>query len=242
MFSPADGVRCGRACSGLAPAPPHRQLLPGGGAACGLHATLQPLPLPIGAAGRGRGLSPEQGAGSRVHRRRVHAIHLQGEAETCAGAQRVRAGAAASRRWAEPQLNPSAVPQVSRWVPALSGGSDVPGFFQWKPVSYRQPQPVLEDAEPCRNSEPLPRSSQAAAAASGLLRAFYPEAQVFGLNMSFGLAGEPFYGSTGFLSWWVLGSWAGARVWPDAASSPPGPCWRAWALHPWTPSPCWWSA
>uniref|UniRef100_H3CG98 Glycosylated lysosomal membrane protein n=1 Tax=Tetraodon nigroviridis TaxID=99883 RepID=H3CG98_TETNG len=94
--------------------------------------------------------------------------------------------------------------RVSRWVPALSGGSDVPGFFQWKPVSYRQPQPVLEDAEPCRNSEPLPRSSQAAAAASGLLRAFYPEAQVFGLNMSFGLAGEPFYGSTGFLSWTML--------------------------------------
>lgn len=106
-------------------------------------------------------------------------------------------------------VNPFVTPQVSRWVPALSNSSDV-GFFQWKPVSYRQPEPVVEDATPCHHSHPLPQSGEAAAAASGLVRAFYTQPQVFGLNVSFGLAGEPFYNSTRFLSWWVSGSsWAG---------------------------------
>lgn len=100
---------------------------------------------------------------------------------------------------------------MSRWVPALSGSADVLGFFQWKPVSYRHPHPALEDATPCHHSDPLPQSSEAAAAASGLIRAFYAEPEVNGLNVSFGLAGEPFYSSTGFLSWWVLGVLS--RVW-----------------------------
>lgn len=109
-------------------------------------------------------------------------------------------------------VNPFVTPQVSRWVPALSNSSDV-GFFQWKPVSYRQPEPVVEDATPCHHSHPLPQSGEAAAAASGLVRAFYTQPQVFGLNVSFGLAGEPFYNSTRFLSWWVSGgSWRGGST------------------------------
>lgn len=93
---------------------------------------------------------------------------------------------------------------MSRWVSALSGSADVLGFFQWKPVSYRHPHPALEDATPCHHSDPLPQSSETAAAASGLIRAFYVEPEVNGLNVSFGLAGEPFYSSTRFLSWCVL--------------------------------------
>lgn len=108
---------------------------------------------------------------------------------------------------------------MSRWVPLVNGSSGAPGFFQWKPVAYRQPHPVLEDATPCHHSQPQPRSGQDAAAASGLVRAFYGEPQVFGLNLSFGLAGEPFYNSTRFFSWWVH-----VRTWshdPDPPLNPP---------------------
>lgn len=93
--------------------------------------------------------------------------------------------------------------QVSRWVPALNGTSDVPGFIQWKPVAYLEAQPTLEDTTPCHHSEPQPLSGQEVTAASGLVRAFYTDPEAFGLNMSFGLAGEPFYNSTRFLSWSV---------------------------------------
>ncbi|XP_056877045.1 glycosylated lysosomal membrane protein [Takifugu flavidus] len=93
---------------------------------------------------------------------------------------------------------------VSRWVPELNGSRQVPGFFQWKPVAYRQPHPVLEDATSCHHSDPLPQSGETAAAMSGLIRAFYTEPEVFGLNVSFGLAGDPFYNSTRFLSWTLL--------------------------------------
>lgn len=93
--------------------------------------------------------------------------------------------------------------QVSRWVPALNGTSDVPGFIQWKPVAYREAQPTLEEATPCHHSEPLPLSGQEVTAASRLVRAFYTDPEAFGLNMSFGLAGDPFYNSTRFLSWSV---------------------------------------
>lgn len=94
--------------------------------------------------------------------------------------------------------------QVSQWVSAENGSSDVLGFVQWKPVAYRQPAPTLEDATPCRHSDPRPQSGEAAAAASGLIRAFYGKTEAFGLNVSFGLAGEPFYDSTKFLSWSVF--------------------------------------
>ncbi|XP_070840648.1 glycosylated lysosomal membrane protein [Chaetodon trifascialis] len=92
--------------------------------------------------------------------------------------------------------------KVSRWVPSVNGSSDVPVFIQWKPVAYRRSQPALEDATPCRHTEPRLQSGEEAA--PGLVRAFYAEPETFGLNVSFGLAGEPFYNSTKFLSWTLL--------------------------------------
>ncbi|GAA6231024.1 glycosylated lysosomal membrane protein [Lates japonicus] len=92
--------------------------------------------------------------------------------------------------------------QVSRWVSSENGSSDILGFVQWKPVAYRRSDPVLEDATPCRHSDPRPQSGKAAP--SGLIRAFYSDPDVFGLNVSFGLGGEPFYNSTRFLSWTML--------------------------------------
>ncbi|XP_051246871.1 glycosylated lysosomal membrane protein isoform X2 [Dicentrarchus labrax] len=94
--------------------------------------------------------------------------------------------------------------QVSQWVPTENASSADLGFVQWKPVAYRQSNPALEDATPCRHSDPRPQSGEAAAAASGLIRAFYAEPETFGMNVSFGLAGEPFYNSTKFLSWTLL--------------------------------------
>ncbi|XP_071778385.1 glycosylated lysosomal membrane protein [Centroberyx gerrardi] len=94
--------------------------------------------------------------------------------------------------------------KVSQWVSSPANSSSAaPGFVQWKPVAYRRPGPVLEDATPCRHSAPLP--PRRAPPASGLLRAFYgPEPQTSALNVSFGLTGEPFYSSTRFLSWTFL--------------------------------------
>ncbi|XP_008297248.1 glycosylated lysosomal membrane protein [Stegastes partitus] len=94
--------------------------------------------------------------------------------------------------------------KVSEWVSVENSSSDVLGFAQWKPVAYRQRHPVLEDATPCHHSEPQPQSGEATAASSALIRAFYPEPKVVGLNVSFGLAGEKFYNSTKFLSWTLL--------------------------------------
>ncbi|XP_041810702.1 glycosylated lysosomal membrane protein [Chelmon rostratus] len=92
--------------------------------------------------------------------------------------------------------------KVSRWVPFVNGSSGAPGFVQWKPVAYRRSEPALEDATPCRHSEPRPQSG--GATESGLVRGFYAEPETFVLNVSFGLAGEPFYNSTKFLSWALL--------------------------------------
>ncbi|KAK5855540.1 hypothetical protein PBY51_005637 [Eleginops maclovinus] len=92
--------------------------------------------------------------------------------------------------------------KVLQWLPPLNrtyGGS---GFLQWKPVSYRQFSPVVEDGTPAQHSPPRPQSC--AEESSGLIRAFYAEPETFGLNVSFGLAGEPFYNSTRFFSWTVL--------------------------------------
>lgn len=94
--------------------------------------------------------------------------------------------------------------QVSQWVAAENGSSDALGFVQWKPVAYRHSYPALEDATPCHHSNPVPQSSKAMSGISGLVQGFYKEPQAFGLNLSFGLAGEQFYSSTKFLSWCVL--------------------------------------
>ncbi|XP_040045239.2 glycosylated lysosomal membrane protein [Gasterosteus aculeatus] len=94
--------------------------------------------------------------------------------------------------------------KVSQWVSSANGSSDVSGYLQWKPVAYRQADAALEFATPCRHSDPRPQSPEETAAASGLIRGFYGAPQTFGLNVSFGLAGEPFYNSTKFFSWTVL--------------------------------------
>ncbi|XP_029942500.1 glycosylated lysosomal membrane protein [Salarias fasciatus] len=94
--------------------------------------------------------------------------------------------------------------QVSQWVSSAVDGSAVLGFVQWKPVAYRRSDPVLEDATPCRHSEPVPQSGAAAASSSALVRAFFATPHAVGLNVSFGLAGEPFYNGSGFLSWTLL--------------------------------------
>ncbi|XP_058475275.1 glycosylated lysosomal membrane protein [Solea solea] len=94
--------------------------------------------------------------------------------------------------------------KASHWVSSANGSSEVVGFVRWRSVAFRRSKPALEDATPCRNSAPRPQSSEAAAAASGLIRAFYSNIETFGLNVSFGLAGEPFYNSTRLLSWTLL--------------------------------------
>ncbi|XP_028282738.1 glycosylated lysosomal membrane protein isoform X2 [Parambassis ranga] len=94
--------------------------------------------------------------------------------------------------------------KVSQWVSSENSSSDILGFVQWKPVAYRRPSPAVEDATPCRHSDPRAQSEKAVAARSGLITAFFSGGEAVGLNVSFGLAGEPFYNSTKFLSWTAL--------------------------------------
>lgn len=92
-------------------------------------------------------------------------------------------------------------PQVSQWVSSVNGSSDVLGYALWKPVAYRQARPALEDATPCRHSVPRAQSGSMVTASSGLIRGFFSDPKSMALNVSFGLAGEPFYNVTRFLSW-----------------------------------------
>ncbi|MEQ2274238.1 hypothetical protein XENORESO_016943, partial [Xenotaenia resolanae] len=94
--------------------------------------------------------------------------------------------------------------KVSQWVSSANDSSDVLGFIQWKPVAYRKSCPALEDATPCRNSDPLAQSGNTTTASSALIQAFYSDPKTMGMNVSFGMAGEPFYNSTMFLSWTML--------------------------------------
>ncbi|RVE67142.1 hypothetical protein OJAV_G00114040 [Oryzias javanicus] len=107
------------------------------------------------------------------------------------------------RQFIDDEFTPS-IFKVSEWVSPAAGGSDVLGYVQWKPVAYRQSSPALEDATPCRYSDPQSQDGNATAASSALIRAFFSTHNVTGLNVSFGLAGEPFYNSTKFLSWTML--------------------------------------
>ncbi|KAL7858849.1 hypothetical protein AOLI_G00189510 [Acnodon oligacanthus] len=92
--------------------------------------------------------------------------------------------------------------QVSQWVSSPVNSSSVRGFVQWKPIAYRKRVPMLEDATPCRNSLPV---SLAQPPPSGLISAYFTHHPVTsGINISFSLAEDPFYGSTKFLSWTVL--------------------------------------
>ncbi|XP_039675637.1 glycosylated lysosomal membrane protein, partial [Perca fluviatilis] len=96
--------------------------------------------------------------------------------------------------------------KVTQWLSSENGSAEVLGYLQWKPVASRGRDSSVENATPCHHSAPRPISSEDTARASGLVRAFYaePEPQTVGLNLSFGLAGDPFYNSTRFLRWTVL--------------------------------------
>nr|XP_057903411.1 glycosylated lysosomal membrane protein-like [Doryrhamphus excisus]XP_057903674.1 glycosylated lysosomal membrane protein-like [Doryrhamphus excisus] len=93
--------------------------------------------------------------------------------------------------------------KVSQWMSAIDSARER-GFIQWKPVAYRHSPPTLEDVTPCRHSDPRPLAGVAVAAASSLVQAFFTTEEAYGLNVSFGLAGQPFYNSTKFLSWTAL--------------------------------------
>lgn len=93
--------------------------------------------------------------------------------------------------------------KVSQWVASPVNSSGVWGYNQWKPVAYRKPEPVFEDATPCKHSQlvsvnRIPRS--------GLVQAYFTDdPQTYGLNISFGIAKDPvFYSNTKYVSWTVL--------------------------------------
>uniref|UniRef100_A0A8C6WUN2 Glycosylated lysosomal membrane protein n=1 Tax=Neogobius melanostomus TaxID=47308 RepID=A0A8C6WUN2_9GOBI len=98
---------------------------------------------------------------------------------------------------------------VSQWlsnssVPDRASGSS-PGFVQWKPVAYRKPSATLEVATPVRHQLPRQQDPVSAANTSKLIFGFYGnDTSTSGINISFGLSGEPLYGSTSYLSWTLL--------------------------------------
>ncbi|XP_034721987.1 glycosylated lysosomal membrane protein, partial [Etheostoma cragini] len=104
------------------------------------------------------------------------------------------------RRSIDDEFTPS-IFKVSQWLFSENGSSEVGGFLQWKPVASRGRDSSVENATPCRHSPPRPQSGITMATASGLIRGFFADPQAVGLNMSFGLAGDPFYNSTRFLRW-----------------------------------------
>ncbi|XP_061615967.1 glycosylated lysosomal membrane protein [Phyllopteryx taeniolatus] len=123
------------------------------------------------------------------------------------------------RRSIDDEFTPS-IFKVSEWTSGANESSEDGGaFVLWKQVAYRRSPPALEDASPCRHSDPRRRSGRALAEVSGLVRAFFAdeEERAFGLNVSFGLAGEPFYNATKFLSWTAL---VGVGLAPADAFSP----------------------
>uniref|UniRef100_A0A8C1NIA2 Glycosylated lysosomal membrane protein n=1 Tax=Cyprinus carpio TaxID=7962 RepID=A0A8C1NIA2_CYPCA len=93
--------------------------------------------------------------------------------------------------------------KVSQWVSSPVNSSGVVGYNQWKPVAYRKPQPVFEDATPCKHSQlvsvnRIPRS--------GLVQAYFTDhPHTSGLNISFGIDKDPvFYSNSKYISWTVL--------------------------------------
>ncbi|PWA33380.1 glycosylated lysosomal membrane protein [Gambusia affinis] len=107
------------------------------------------------------------------------------------------------RKFIDDEYAPS-IFQVSLWVSSPNNDSDILGFVQWKPVAYRKSHPSLEDATPCRNSDPQQQNGNSTSASSALIKAFYSDPVAMGMNVSFGIAGEPYYNSTMFLSWTML--------------------------------------
>ncbi|KAJ8000195.1 hypothetical protein DPEC_G00202320 [Dallia pectoralis] len=93
--------------------------------------------------------------------------------------------------------------KVSQWVSSpVNFTSPILGYAQWKPVAYRKASPVFEDATPCHHSTPVPVTRRPP---SGLALAYFgEELHATGLNISFSIAGDPFYNTTNYLSWAVL--------------------------------------
>ncbi|XP_034051681.1 glycosylated lysosomal membrane protein isoform X1 [Gymnodraco acuticeps] len=105
------------------------------------------------------------------------------------------------RRSIDDEFTPT-IFKVLQWLPPLNRTSHGSGFLQWKPVSYRRSSPSVEEGSPTRSS--LPRPQRGEEAFSALITAFYAEPETFGMNVSFGISGEPFYDRSRFLSWTVL--------------------------------------
>ncbi|XP_033933057.1 glycosylated lysosomal membrane protein isoform X3 [Pseudochaenichthys georgianus] len=105
------------------------------------------------------------------------------------------------RRSIDDEFTPT-IFKVLQWLPPLNRTSQGSVFLQWKPVSYRRSPPSVEEGSPTRSS--LPRPQRGEEAFSALITAFYAEPETFGINVSFGISGEPFYGRSRFLSWTVL--------------------------------------
>lgn len=93
--------------------------------------------------------------------------------------------------------------KVSQWVSSPSNASsEILGYTQWKPVAYRTVHPKFEDATPCRHSDPVLVSQLPP---SGWVRALFRDGlQTSTLNITFSIAGDPFYNVTNYLSWSVL--------------------------------------
>ncbi|XP_077362964.1 glycosylated lysosomal membrane protein-like [Festucalex cinctus] len=125
------------------------------------------------------------------------------------------------RRSIDDEFTPS-IFKVSEWTSAVGDGGGG-GFVQWKQVAYRRPAPTLEDASPCRHSDPRRPAGRALAEAGGLALAFLGgggdagEDGVLAINVSFGVAGEAFYNHTRFLTWTTL---VGVGIPPADAFSP----------------------
>uniref|UniRef100_A0A672L896 Glycosylated lysosomal membrane protein-like n=1 Tax=Sinocyclocheilus grahami TaxID=75366 RepID=A0A672L896_SINGR len=78
--------------------------------------------------------------------------------------------------------------QVSNWVSFPVNGDNVWGYNQWKPMAYRKPNP---DATPCKHSELV---SMDQIPQSRLVQAYFiKDPQTYGLNISFGIAGDPVF-------------------------------------------------
>ncbi|XP_066525362.1 glycosylated lysosomal membrane protein [Hoplias malabaricus] len=105
-------------------------------------------------------------------------------------------------RFIDDEYTPS-IFQVSEWQSSPANSTSfVGGFSQWKPVAYRKKTPVLEDATPCKNSPPTSLDRRPP---SALVSAYFTHNPIIhGINISFSVAGDPFYSSTHFLSWTLL--------------------------------------
>lgn len=93
--------------------------------------------------------------------------------------------------------------KVSQWVTSPSNvSSEILGYSQWKPVAYRTVHPKFEDATPCRHSNPVLVSQLPP---SGWVQAIFREGvQTSSLNITFSIAGDPYYNTTNYLSWSLL--------------------------------------